>query len=262
MPPRFYVDLPLQADLDTLLPEGPAKHVQVLRLQPGEPITLFNGRQQDGRGEWSATITRMGRQEVAVRVGSLNPVERELPQGVSLAAGMPANDRFDWLVEKATELGVHTIQPLMCERSVLRLSGERAAKKVAHWQAVAIAAAEQCGRTRVPHIAPIQTLAAWLAGLHDTTVPAPGRLILSLGDALPLHERLGALQPTTTAQPISICLLSGPEGGLSPAEESRARDQGFLPTSLGARVLRAETAPLMVLSVLGGMGGVGGTTQP
>ncbi|MEX8509014.1 MAG: 16S rRNA (uracil(1498)-N(3))-methyltransferase [Leptothrix ochracea] len=251
MPPRFYVDLPLQTDLDTVLPEGPAKHVQVLRLQPGEPITLFNGRQQDGRGEWSATITRMGRQEVAVRVGSLNPVERELPQDVSLAAGMPANDRFDWLVEKATELGVQTIQPLMCERSVLRLSGERAAKKVAHWQAVAIAAAEQCGRTRVPHIAPMQTLAAWLAGLNEATVPAPGRLILSLGDAKPLSERLSVLLPT--AQP--ICLLSGPEGGLSPAEEGRARDLGFMPTSLGARVLRAETAPLMVLCVLGGVVG-------
>jgi 16S rRNA (uracil1498-N3)-methyltransferase len=101
----------------------------------------------------------------------------------------------------------------------------------------------------------MQTLAAWLAGLHESTVPAPGRLILSLGDAKTLSERLSVLLPT--AQP--ICLLSGPEGGLSPAEESRARDQGFLPTSLGARVLRAETAPLMVLAVLGG---VDGAAQP
>lgn len=254
MTARLFLDAPLAVATEVTLPPDVSRHAQVLRLQPGDALRLFNGQ----GGEWQAEVLSMGRQTVMVRIHQPLACDRELPRPVTLALGMPANDRMDALVEKATELGVHTIQPLMCERSVLRLSGERAAKKVAHWQAVAIAAAEQCGRTRVPHIAPIQTLAAWLAGLNESTVPAPGRLILSLGDAKPLSERLSVLLPT--AQP--ICLLSGPEGGLSPAEESRARDQGFLPTSLGARVLRAETAPLMVLSVLGGMGGVGGAAQP
>ncbi len=119
--------------------------MQVLRLQPGDTITLFNGGQLGQGGEFEATVSRMGRSEVEVTVGAHNPVERDAARRVHLVVGMPANDRMDWLVEKATELGVASIQPLMTERSVLRLSGERADKKQAHWQSVAIAACEQCG---------------------------------------------------------------------------------------------------------------------
>lgn len=239
--PRLYTDVPLQPGVELNLPAGAARHVQVLRLQPGDEVTLFNGQ----GGEWQARITRMGRQDVAVMVETHAPVERELVRPVTLAVGMPANDRFDWLVEKATELGVAAIQPLVCERSVLRLSGERAAKKREHWQGVAIAAAEQCGRTRVPAIAPVRVLPDWLRSSADD----PGlRWLLSLRDARPLGQRLPDLITATTQPPLIV--LSGPEGGLSPAEEQAAIDCDFLPVSLGSRTLRAETAPLMVLCAL------------
>ena len=132
--------------------------MQVLRLQPGGVITLFNGE----GGEHSATILRMGRSDVAVRIDTHHAIEREPQRQVHLAVGMPANDRMDWLVEKATELGVASIQPLHTAHSVLRLSGERATKKQAHWQQVAVAACEQCGGNRVPVIHPVRDFAAWL----------------------------------------------------------------------------------------------------
>lgn len=156
--------------------------MQVLRLQPGDSITLFNGSGDPtaawhgaapSGGEFEATITHMGRSDVQVLVGAHHAVEREAHHAVHLAVGMPANERMDWLVEKATELGVASIQPLMTERSVLRLSGERAEKKVAHWQSVAIAACEQCGGNRVPLVKPVKTLQAWLQAWHPrATMPA------------------------------------------------------------------------------------------
>ncbi|MEY8689389.1 MAG: 16S rRNA (uracil(1498)-N(3))-methyltransferase [Leptothrix sp. (in: b-proteobacteria)] len=243
--PRFYADLDLRADTELALPAGTARHVQVLRLQPGKPITLFNGQ----GGEWQARIVRMGRQDVVVQLESHDSVERELATAVTLAVGMPANDRFDWLVEKATELGARTIQPLMCERSVLRLTGERAAKKREHWQGVAVAAAEQCGRTRVPQIAPVRTLADWLQAGAGSGSSSDPRWVLSLREARPLRERLA--DPAAAAAPAALTVLSGPEGGLSPAEEDAALKCGFLPVSLGSRTLRAETAPLVILSALG-----------
>ena len=135
MPPRFFVPPPLQAGNGIALPSGPARHVQVLRLQPGDEITLFDGH----GGEWRSRIEHMGRSTVTVQIEAHVPANRELAFEVTIAMGMPANDRMDSVVEKATELGVAFIQPLVCERSVLRLLGERADKKVAHWQAVATA---------------------------------------------------------------------------------------------------------------------------
>ncbi len=158
--PRIYVPASLTAGLELGLPPGPARHVQVLRLQPGDALTLFNGE----GGEWDASISRMGRSEVDVKVEAHRAVDRELPLAITLAVGMPANERMDWLVEKATELGAAVVQPLVCERSVLRLAGERAAKKADHWRGVAIAAAEQSGRTRVPLIEPVRSLKDWLSG--------------------------------------------------------------------------------------------------
>jgi 16S rRNA (uracil1498-N3)-methyltransferase len=147
---------------------------------------------------------------------------------------------MDWLVEKATELGAARLTPLSAERSVLKLQGERAEKKRAHWQAVAVAASEQSGRNRVMQIDPACSLAASLASLGD----ASGlRLVLSLTK--------GA-QPLTSvvANHSEVMVLSGPEGGLTAAEEALALAAGFVPVSLGARVLRAETAPLAVLAAL------------
>jgi len=243
--PRFYCPTPLSTGALLDLPAGAARHVQVLRLQPGDGITLFNGGHDTASaGEFDATITHMGRSDVQVKVGAHHAVEREPGVAVHLAVGMPANERMDWLVEKATELGVASIQPLMTERSVLRLSGERAEKKVAHWQSVAVAACEQCGGNRVPRVWPMQTLAAWLQGLspkehHDA------RWLLSLADgSTPLRQHLahGVVAHST--------FLSGPEGGLSAGEEAAAAACGFAPVTLGPRVLRAETAALTALARL------------
>jgi len=243
--PRFHCPAPLQAGAELELPPAAARHVQVLRLQPGGVITLFNGE----GGEYSATILRMGRSDVAVRVDHHEMVEREAGRRVHLAVGMPANDRMDWLVEKAAELGATGIQPLHTAHSVLRLSGERATKKQAHWQSVAIAACEQCGGNRVPMISPVQDLAAWLKsnatqGADPATNP-PLRCLLSLApDTQPLAN---VLRDRPAHEP--LLFLSGPEGGLSPAEDAQVRAAGFLPVTLGPRVLRAETAALAALVI-------------
>lgn len=236
MTARLYVDDALQADRVLLLPQGAARHVQVLRLQPGHELTLFNGED----GEWRAQVVRMGRDSVQVRVMAHEPVNRELPCLVTLAIGMPANERTDMLVEKATELGVAGIQPVLCERSVLRLHGERAERRVAHWQGVAVAASEQSGRTRVPHVAQVAALREWLAALGAP--PAHGtRFVLSLRSSV-------AFDPAKVGAATTI--LSGPEGGLTEAEEASAIAAGFAPVSLGARTLRADTAPLAVQAAL------------
>ena len=233
---RLFVELPLEAGLLLDLPPGPARHVQVRRQQPGDALRLFNGR----GGEWQALVQDMGRQSVRVQVLAHEAVDRELPVAVTLAVGMPANDRMDWLVEKATELGAAALQPLLCERAVLRLDGERAERKREHWQAQAVAAAEQCGRTRVPQVLPVRRLAAWLS---DPDLPAT-RWLLSPGAT----ARLPRLQ---AAPMTAVAVLSGPEGGLTADEEAAARNAGFDSVQLGARVLRAETAPLAVLAWLG-----------
>ncbi len=241
MTARFYADLPLRTGDALALPERAARHVQVLRLQPGDVITLFNSQ----GGEFQATIERMGRSDVQVRVDSHSPVERETRRAVHLAVSMPANERMDWLVEKASELGAASITPLMAERSVLRLKGERADKKVAHWQGVAIAACEQCGRNRLPPVHAVDTLSDWLGALPPASSAEP-RLLLSLrAGTQPLAQALAAYDSTTP-----VTLLSGPEGGLSLAEEDAALARGFLPVTLGPRVLRAETAPLACLALL------------
>jgi 16S rRNA (uracil1498-N3)-methyltransferase len=234
MPPRLHVDLPLSRGATLSLPAGAARHVQVLRLQPGAALTLFDGR----GGEWGASVVHMGRSEVQVQVGEHAPVDRELSVAVTLALGMPANERMDALVEKATELGVAAIQPLVCRRSVLRLNGERAQKKVAHWQAVAVAACEQSGRTRVPSVGPVLAFDDWVAGLGP--VAGGRRLLLSF---------LGSTVPGDATRTSVLC-LSGPEGGLTEAEEVSARTAGFVPCCLGPRVMRADTAPLALLAHL------------
>lgn len=241
MTARFHADLPLRAGDSLALPERAARHVQVLRLQPGDVITLFNGQ----GGEFKATIERMGRSDVQVVVGAHDPVERETRRPVHLAVGMPANERMDWLVEKASELGAASITPLMAERSVLRLKGERADRKLAHWQGVAIAACEQCGRNRLPPLHAVASLGDWIRALAASTAGEP-RLLLSLRAGTQTLAQAMATWGGTAA----VTLLSGPEGGLSTTEEDAALAQGFIPVNLGPRVLRAETAPLACLALL------------
>ncbi len=244
--PRFYCPTPLVPGALLELPASAARHVQVLRLQPGDSITLFNGGPggAGSAGEFSASVTRMGRSEVQVQVGEHHPAQREAARSVHLALGMPANERMDWLVEKATELGVASIQPLMTERSVLRLAGERAEKKVAHWQSVAIAACEQCGGNRVPLIHEVASFANWTQAWSASQASKPLLLSLRPG-ARGLRNAVATLNAS-----VAVTFLSGPEGGLSSAEEDAALARGFVPVTLGQRVLRAETAALCALAAL------------
>jgi 16S rRNA (uracil1498-N3)-methyltransferase len=239
--PRFYCPAPLAAGDVLDLPPGPARHVQVLRMQPGQTITLFNGGiAASPPGTFEATIEEMGRSHVQVRIDGHTAETTEPPRPVHLAVGMPANDRMDWLVEKATELGMASLQPLITERSVLRLTGDRADKKIAHWRGVAVAACEQSGRNTVPEVFEVKNLAEWLRGLPPVTDDA--RCLLSLRAQT---QRLSAFGDNTP-----IHFLSGPEGGLSPAEEDAAIACGFMPVTLGPRTLRSETAPLAALARL------------
>ncbi len=240
--PRFHCPMPLAAGAEIDLPPGAARHVQVLRMQPGDTITLFEGHLDGVGGEWQATILRMGRSDVQVRVGHHVPADRENQRPVHLLAGITANERMDWLVEKATELGVTSITPMLAERSVLKLKGERGDKKRAHWQAVAVAACEQCGRNRVPVIHEAASLAQWQQKHAQTEADGSLRAVLSLADGTqPLQQVLGS------APDRAVVFLSGPEGGLTAAEEALARTSGFVPVTLGPRTLRAETAPLAAL---------------
>ena len=236
---RFYCPLPLVPGQVLDLPPTAARHVQVLRMQPGHTLTLFNGQ----GGQFSAEVQHMGRSDVRVVVGEHSDVECEAAVQVHLAVGMPANERMDWLVEKATELGVHRITPLMTERSVIRLTGERAEKKQAHWQAVAASASEQCGRNRVPLIDAPERLDAWLSRQTAQTDVVQG--VLSLHAST---QPLNALRANAVQK--SWLLLNGPEGGLTDAEDAAARAKGFVALSLGERVLRAETAALGALALL------------
>ncbi|MDO8279521.1 MAG: 16S rRNA (uracil(1498)-N(3))-methyltransferase [Burkholderiaceae bacterium] len=238
--PRLYCPAPLTEGELLDLPPGAARHAQVLRLQPGSTITLFGGL--PGGGEFEAEVTRMGRSEVQVRLGAHRPIERETAHAVHLLVGMPANDRMDWLVEKATELGMASLQPLLGERSVLKLSGERALKRQAHWQAIAVAACEQSGRNRVPRVHEPLRFEEWARrSAQDQELDGAARKLLSLRPgARPLRDSLAPAGATL--------FMSGPEGGWTPGEEDAAMAQGFTPVSLGARVLRAETAPLAVLA--------------
>jgi len=232
--PRFYCPAVLRTGEALALPAAATRHVQVL------PLTLFNGQ----GGEWSAQVLRMGRNDVEVEIGTHSAIEREAARPVHLLVGMPANERMDGLVEKATELGVASVQPLLTERSVLKLAGERAAKRQAHWQAIAIAACEQCGRNRIPTIHMPQPLAQWYASISEKESEADIRLVLSLRPgSQPLHQLLHSAPQT---QP--LWLLHGPEGGLTAQEEATALAHGFAPASLGARVLRADTAALAALA--------------
>lgn len=237
--PRIFLPLPFAAGAELALPAAAARHVQVLRLQPGATIELFNGT--DGC-DWPAEIVRMGRHAVDVRIGAARAIDRELVCAVTLALGVPANDRMDALVEKAGELGAAAIQPLVCERSVLRLSAERAEAKQRHWSAVAASASEQCGRTRVTEVLAVRPFSAWLA----SAAAASGiRIVLSLDPS--------AAGPASVPSDANgaMLVLSGPEGGLSESEESAAAARGFRRVGLGPRVLRADTAPLALLAWLG-----------
>jgi 16S rRNA (uracil1498-N3)-methyltransferase len=232
--PRLYCELPLSPGAEIALPEAAARHaVTVLRLQSGDTLTLFNGE----GGEYGASLIAVNKREARVRLTQFHPVERESPLQITLALGISAGERMDYSLQKATELGVTSIQPLATERSVVKLAGERADKRLQHWQHVVIAACEQCGRNRVPPVAPVQKLFSYLAAVERTR----RLLMLAPGAATPMKR---------SAPASSVVLLVGAEGGLAPAEYAAAVANGFEAVSLGPRILRTETAPLAALAVL------------
>lgn len=216
------------------MPEAAARHaVTVLRLQPGDTLNLFNGE----GGEYSASLVAVTKRETRVRLVEFHAAERESPLAITLALGISAGERMDYSLQKATELGVSAIQPLATERSVVKLAGERADKRLQHWQNVVIAACEQCGRNRVPLVAPVQKFYAYLAAVDRNK-----RLLMLSPDASTPLKR--------AAPSAEVVLLIGAEGGLAPSECEAAAASGFEAVSLGPRILRTETAPVAALAVL------------
>ena len=207
--------------------------MHVLRLTAGDTVTLF-----DGRGvEYAATITRAGKSGVDLTVHERRAVSRESPLAVTLAQGVSSGERMDYTVQKAVELGVAAIQPLLTTRSVVRLADARARKRTAHWHAVAVSACEQCGRNFIPKINDLQNITQWLG------VTSGGlRVLLSPRADMRLHDL-----PRPAGE---VILLAGPEGGLSPEEEEAAAGIGFTMVKLGPRVLRTETAAVAALAAM------------
>ena len=236
--PRLHVDLPLAAGKRITLPETAGHHVaRVLRLGAGDALTVFDGR----GGEYRATLVRVSRAAVEADVGAHDPVERESALAVELGQGICKGDRMDLVVQKATELGVETIRPIVCVRTVVKLDAARAERRLAHWRAIAVHAAQQSGRTRVPEVAGVEDLDAWLARVAAGTGPA---FVLSPHAGASLSD----LAPPAPGEPVR--LLVGPEGGLAPREVERAEAAGFAGLRFGPRVLRTETAALVALAAL------------
>jgi 16S rRNA (uracil1498-N3)-methyltransferase len=237
----LFVEAGLRAGAQLELAGAQAHHaLRVLRLKTNDPLVLFDGK----GGEYPALALAAGRDRLTVHVGEHQAIEREAPLAVTLLQGVSSAERMDFTVQKATELGVAVIQPLQAEKSLVRLSAERAESRLKHWQRVAVAACEQCGRNRVPEIRPVAHLAEACAGLRD------GALRLHLSPRAParLRECVG---PGAGA----IALAAGPEAGFSPAEESLLERAGFHAVALGPRILRAETAALAALGALHALAG-------
>jgi len=223
-----------------LLPEDAAHHaVHVLRLHTGEEVTLFNGR----GGEYAGRIAAIERLRVSVNVLAHRALERESPLAVTLVQGISSSEKMDFTVQKATELGVAALQPVIAARSTGRIAGERTVQKRAHWQRVVIAACEQCGRNRVPEVHVPMPLAEYCR----TSSPGPA-LLLSPGAQLSLRDAAARLNG-------AVALAAGPEAGFSAADEAMLSEAGFVPVRLGPRVLRTETAALAALAALNALAG-------
>jgi len=235
---RLYFSGELEPGRAYALPAPQAHHAtRVLRLKQADGVTLFNG---DG-AEYPATVERIAKAGVTVKVRERMTAGRESPLVVTLAQAVSSGERMDYTVQKAVELGVAAIQPLAASRSIVRLSTERAARRVSHWREVVVAACEQCGRNRLPAVAAIAPLGPWLAQCQTRNDGAL-RLLLTPHAETGLR---GLAKP-----PQSILLLAGPEGGLAQDEETVARRSGFIPVRLGPRVLRTETAAVAALAAM------------
>jgi 16S rRNA (uracil1498-N3)-methyltransferase len=235
--PRFYVDAALRAGGTCVLPEEAAHHaVHVLRVRAGDAITLFNGR----GGEYAARVAAIERLRMSVDVLEHRAIERESPLRVVLVQGVSSGERMDFTVRKAVELGVAEIRPVLAAASVARPKGERAAARHAHWQKIAIAACEQCGRNRVPAVHPMVNAAEYRESGEGTKILLSPRAELALSKVR--IER-------------AVTVAAGPEAGFNAEEEAAFLESGFVPARLGPRVLRTETAALAALAALGALRG-------
>ncbi|MCC6533956.1 MAG: 16S rRNA (uracil(1498)-N(3))-methyltransferase [Burkholderiales bacterium] len=233
--PRVYHRDVLQVGRDIALEEASAHHLaRVLRVRPGDPLIVFDGT----GGEYHASVRSIERTSVRARVERFDPIERESALGIGLIQAVSAGERMELTVQKAVELGVAWIQPLLTRRSKVRLEGERAERRLRHWQNIAAAACEQCGRNRLPAVRALLDLPQWLAAPSM----ADRRLLLEPS----AQVRLSSLAPP----PRSVELLAGAESGFAPDEIELATHHGFVPVRLGARVLRTETAGLAALAAL------------
>jgi 16S rRNA (uracil1498-N3)-methyltransferase len=236
--PRFYLS-PAQktiaSGLTLALPPAAAQHaVRVLRLSVGDALVLFDGE----GGEYAATLAEIGKRDVFVQVVEHRPIEREAVLPIRLVQCLQGGDKMDFTIQKAVELGVVEIVPVISQRSVVRLDAERAAKRVAHWRQVVVAASEQCGRNRLAHVHDAVAFDRWIA-----TPPTDSALRIVLSP-------LAAASFAAVAKPVAVELLVGPEGGLSPREAEAAAHANFCKIRLGPRVLRTETAGLAALSAM------------
>ena len=232
---RIFVDQPLVSGKGVGLPEQAGLHLtRVLRLEAGAPVTLFDGN----GGEYSGTLERDGK-KVWARVGAHDPVERESALDITLLQGVARGERMDLIVQKATELGVTRIVPVLAERTIVKVDATQRERKLEHWRSIAIAACEQCGRNRVPAVSGPVTLADAIAAL-----PAGGLRCLLAADGET------SLAAAARDRPGAIVLLIGPEGGLADLERRFAGTQGFAACRMGPRIMRTETAGLAALAAL------------
>jgi 16S rRNA (uracil1498-N3)-methyltransferase len=235
MLPRFYVPHGLAPGATVDLPDEAAHHaLRVLRLDDGDEVMLFDGC----GGAWQARLLRAGK-GLRAALQTRADDDREPPLAVTLVQGLPAADKMDWVVQKCTELGVAAIRPVAAKRSVIKLSGERMERRVAHWQGVAVAACEQCGRNRVPAVASLLDLPQYLGVAPEENET---RFILAPGAQQNLR---GMTRPAG-----GVTLLVGPEGGFDEGEMRAAAAAGFVPLALGPRVLRTETAGVAALAAM------------
>ncbi len=213
---------------------------RVLRLKKGDPITLFNGF----GGEFSAHIDTLTKSSTTVLIDSYQEIECESPLHIELAQAICVNEKMDWIIQKAVELGVTCIQPVMTHRSIVHLSDERSSKRLHHWQKIVISACEQCGRNRIPQVLPLTTLSQWLS--HKKTNKSPSDLYLILSTTTTQSFRNISKPPAN----MNLSLVIGPEGGFTQEEEAAILHTGFVPIRLGQRILRTESAALAAVSAL------------
>lgn len=235
---RVHVPAPLSAGSRQTIEGDAANHIaRVLRLQPGDPLTVFDGR----GGEHAARIEGTRKGAVIIEVGERSATERESPLPLTLAQGVSRGERMDWVVQKATELGVTRIVPVLTERTVVKLDAKQSERRLSHWQGIAVAACEQSGRNQVPGISAPLGLHDFLQ--HDEQPGATRLLLLPTGT-----RRVNDLNPPNDTG--GIVVLIGPEGGLAASEQRAALAAGFTAVRMGPRVLRTETAAIAALTLL------------